>query len=150
MSDEFDVSHDNRFSPFWPMLIVVLGLFLWFGLQDYELNRQRGVNDQQLQSAIPAVGQAQAYASRYVALMKDLVEDLAKESLPRPRSSRMRCKPAGSSFSPTARTARPLPPTQPLPPSNRYFLVAFAGGFAEGWFVDGGLAAGRFVPFNRD
>ena len=78
MSDEFDSSSENNFSAFWPVLILAAGLIIWFSIQDYELARQRSVYGKQLESAVPAVSQAQAYANRYVALMKDLVDTAQK------------------------------------------------------------------------
>jgi cytoskeletal protein RodZ len=80
MSDEFDNSPESSFSPFWPILIVVVGLVSWFGIQDYELNRQRSAYSVQIQNAIPSINQAQSYANRYVSLMKDLVETSQKNS----------------------------------------------------------------------
>ena len=80
MSDEFDNSPETSFSPFWPILILVVGMVSWFGIQDYELNRQRSAYDQQIQNALPSVNQAQSYANRYVSLMKDLVETAQKNS----------------------------------------------------------------------
>ena len=79
MSDEFDTIPDsNHFSSFWPMLMVIAGLIIWFAVQDYELNRQRVIYDQQIANAMPTVNKAQVYSNRYVALMKDMVETAQK------------------------------------------------------------------------
>ena len=79
MSDEFDQNPENNFSPFWPLLILLIGLFLWSSYQVYATNQQRNVYDKQFQAAIPTITQAQDVSTRYVALMKDLVETSAKD-----------------------------------------------------------------------
>jgi hypothetical protein len=78
MSEEFDQSPEN-FSPFWPLLILAVGLLLWSGYQVYATNSQRVVYDKQFQAAIPTITEAQNVSTRYVALMKDLVETSAKD-----------------------------------------------------------------------
>ena len=79
MSDEFDQNPENNFSPFWPLLILLIGLFLWSSYQVYATNQQRNVYDKQFQAAIPTINEAQNVSTRYVALMKDLVETSAKD-----------------------------------------------------------------------
>jgi len=81
MSDEYDPIPDNSYSPFWPLLIIVTGLLIWFAVQDYELNGQRSAynkqfEDKQFQATI---AEAQNIETRYVALMKDLVQTAQKE-----------------------------------------------------------------------
>ena len=80
MSDDFDHNPDNNYSAFWPLLIVVSGLFLWSAYQVYATNSQRNVYDRQFQAALPTINQAQNVSTRYVALMKDLVETSAKDA----------------------------------------------------------------------
>ena len=79
MSDEFDQNPENNFSPFWPLLILISGLFLWSAYQVYATNSQRSVYDRQFQAAVPTINEAQNVSTRYVALMKDLVETSAKD-----------------------------------------------------------------------
>jgi len=79
MSDEFDHNPENNYSSFWPLLILLIGLFLWSGYQVYATNSQRNVYDKQFQSALPTITEAQNVSTRYVALMKDLVETSAKD-----------------------------------------------------------------------
>jgi len=79
MSDEFDQNPENNFSPFWPLLILITGLFLWSAYQVYATNSQRTVYDKQFQAALPTINEAQNVSTRYVALMKDLVETSAKD-----------------------------------------------------------------------
>ena len=79
MSDEFDQTPDSTFSSFWPLFILVTGLLLWSGYQVYATNSQRVVFDKQFQAAVPTITEAQNVSTRYVALMKDLVETSAKD-----------------------------------------------------------------------
>jgi hypothetical protein len=79
MSDEFDQDTEHTYSSFWPLFIVVVGLFLWSGYQVYATNSQRVVYDKQFEAAVPTITQAQNLSTRYVSLMKDLVETSAKD-----------------------------------------------------------------------
>jgi hypothetical protein len=79
MSDEFDHIPENNFSSFWPLLILMIGLLVWSGYQVYATNSQRNVYDKQFQAAIPTITEAQNMSTRYVALMKDLIETSAKD-----------------------------------------------------------------------
>jgi len=79
MSDEFESTSENHYSPFWPLLILVIGLLVWSGYQVYATNKQRTLNEQQFQTALPTITQAQNVSTRYVALMKDLVETAQKD-----------------------------------------------------------------------
>ena len=79
MSDEFDPVPETHYSPFWPLLILVVGLFIWSGYQVYAANSQRNVYTRQVQSALPAIGEAQTISNRYVALMQDLVATSQKD-----------------------------------------------------------------------
>jgi hypothetical protein len=81
MSDEFDSGSDNNHSSFWPLLILTSGLIIWFGVGDYQLNKQRSSFDQQFQAALPTITEAQNVSTRYVALMKDLVQTSAKDEI---------------------------------------------------------------------
>jgi len=80
MSEEYDDNESIAFSPFYPLLVLLIGLILWAGYQVYAANSQRSVYEQQFQSAIPAINQAQNVKDRYVALMKDLIETSAKNT----------------------------------------------------------------------
>jgi len=72
MSEE---AYDNEsFSPFYPLLVLLVGLILWLGYQDFEANLQRSALSAQLQAAVPSLTQAKNIQDRYVALMKDLIE----------------------------------------------------------------------------
>jgi hypothetical protein len=79
MSDEFDNDEDNDYSSFWPLLILVSGLLIWFAFQDYELNFQRSAYDKQFQSELTTISEAQTIENKYVALMNDLYQTSAKD-----------------------------------------------------------------------
>jgi len=81
MSEEFENNTETTYSSFWPLIILVTGLFIWFGLQDYLLNNQRSAYEKQFhdQQFLNVVGQADNVSTRYVSLMKDLVETSAKD-----------------------------------------------------------------------
>jgi hypothetical protein len=78
MSDEFDPNPENRYSSFWPLLILVTGLFIWFGYQVYVTNIQRTVYDQQLQAVGPTLTEAQNVSTKYKALVSDLYQTAQK------------------------------------------------------------------------
>jgi hypothetical protein len=58
---------------------LIGGLFIWSGYQVYATNSQRVVYDKQFLAAEPTIQEAQNVSTRYVALMKDLVETSAKD-----------------------------------------------------------------------
>ena len=74
MSDEFDHSLEPRFSSFIPLIIALSAFIVWFLIQDYELNQQRSLLNQNIAKAKPTVDEAIQVSQRYVALMKDLVK----------------------------------------------------------------------------
>ncbi len=78
MSEEFDQPSEN-FSPFIPLVILAVGLLILAGYQVYATNSQRVVYDKQFVAAEPTIQEAQNVSTRYVALMKDLVETSAKD-----------------------------------------------------------------------
>jgi hypothetical protein len=53
----------------------------WAGYQVFATNSQRNVYDKQFQAEIPTINEAQNISTRYVALMKDLVETSAKDDV---------------------------------------------------------------------
>jgi len=79
MSDEFDHNPETHYSPFWPLVILISGILIWSAYQVYATNSQRNVYDRQFQAALPTITEAQNVSTRYVALMKDLVETSAKD-----------------------------------------------------------------------
>jgi hypothetical protein len=79
MSDEYN-NDSPTFSPFYPLLVLLIGLVAWSGYQVFAANSQRSVYNQQFQAAIPTINQAQNIKDRYVALMKDLIETSSKNA----------------------------------------------------------------------
>jgi hypothetical protein len=79
MSDEFEQTTENNFSSFWPLLVVIIALLVWSAYQVYATNQQRIVYDKQFENAKPTIAEAENISTRYVALMKDLVETSAKD-----------------------------------------------------------------------
>ena len=81
MSDELEHIPENDFSLFWPMLILVAGFLIWFGVQDFELNNTRSNLQKQLDAAQPTINQAHNIRDHYVALMKDVLQTAQKDSV---------------------------------------------------------------------
>lgn len=81
MSDELEHLSENNLSPFWPMLILVIGFLIWYGVQDFELNNQRSGLQKQLEAAQPTINQAHNIRDHYVALMKDVLQTAQKDSV---------------------------------------------------------------------
>jgi len=80
MSEEFDsIPAEVHFSSFVPLTVLLVGFLIFFGYQDYQLNAQRAAYDQQLTSAMPVYNQAVAYAAKYKAVLKDLIDASPKD-----------------------------------------------------------------------
>ena len=62
-----------------PLFILVGAILIWSGYQDYAVNSQRAVYHAQFEAALPAINQAEGVQTRYVNLMKDLVQTSAKD-----------------------------------------------------------------------
>jgi hypothetical protein len=78
MSDEFEPNPENNYSTFWPLLILISGLFVWFAIQDYELNLQRRFYDQQVTGAASTIDAAQGWQGRFASILKDLNDTSTK------------------------------------------------------------------------
>jgi len=81
MSDEFNQTHEESYSSFWPVFILLLALITWFGLQDFQLIRQRAAFQTQLDNAGPTLTDAGNISNRYVSLMQDLVQTAQKDTV---------------------------------------------------------------------
>jgi cytoskeletal protein RodZ len=81
MSEEYDneSTSTSAYSPFYPLLILLVGLIIWSGYQVFMANQQRSANAAQIAQAMPQIVQAQNIKDRYVALMKDLIETAGKD-----------------------------------------------------------------------
>lgn len=82
MSDEFDSNPVAGYSSFWPLLILTVGLLIWFGFQDYEFYREHSaysqqLEDKQFQTTLTDAGKI---TGRYVALISDLHQTAQKDS----------------------------------------------------------------------
>jgi hypothetical protein len=77
MSEEYE--NEVICSPFWPLLILLVGLLCWCGYQVYAENSQRVLNTAQVAATEPTVKAAQDVANRYVALMNDLLQTSQKD-----------------------------------------------------------------------
>lgn len=78
MSDEYETI-ETSYSPFVPLLVLVIGLLIWIGYLDFAQNSQRSVYNQQFTAAVPTINAAQGVGNKYVALMKDLLQTSAKD-----------------------------------------------------------------------
>jgi hypothetical protein len=82
MSDELEhLPSENNLSTFWPLLILVAGFLIWFGVQDFELNNQRSNLQKQLDAAQPTINEAHNIREHYVNLMKDVLQTAQKDSV---------------------------------------------------------------------
>jgi len=79
MPDEFESPSESTFSPFWPLLVLVVGLLFWSGYQVYATNSQRNVYRAQFEQAKPTLVEAQNVTQHYNALMQDLVQTAGKD-----------------------------------------------------------------------
>jgi hypothetical protein len=74
------MSDDDEFhSPFWPLVIVFVGILLWNAFQYYQLITERSLLVQQTDSLAPAVTQAQGAQTRLVSFVTDLLQTSAKD-----------------------------------------------------------------------
>jgi hypothetical protein len=83
MSDEYSEEIqpvEEQFSAFWPLLILVLGLFFWSGFQAYSTFRQCSNLNAQLEAAGPVAKQAQDAQSKLYALAEDLLQTSTKDA----------------------------------------------------------------------
>jgi hypothetical protein len=83
MSDEYgneEESIEERFSAFWPLLILMAGLFLWSGYQAYSAFRQSSNLNAELEAAAPTVKAAQEVQSKLYGLAQDLLQTSAKDT----------------------------------------------------------------------
>ena len=85
MSDDFTTEEEVEalpvyFSPFWPLLILMVGFTLWLGYQDFELNAQRSALVAEFTEAGPTIESAEKLQARYNSMMKDLIDSSSKDS----------------------------------------------------------------------
>ena len=83
MSDEYgneEDSSEEQFSAFWPLLILIAGLFLWSGFQAYTTFRQESNLNAELESAAPTLKAAQDAQTKLYALAQDLLQTGTKDN----------------------------------------------------------------------
>ncbi|MCE0522241.1 MAG: hypothetical protein LV480_04955 [Methylacidiphilales bacterium] len=80
MSDEFEPQPAPNHSSFWPLLLLALGLFIFFGYQDLTLYRQGDFYKHQVISAADTLKAANGWRNRYGSIIKDLNETGAKDT----------------------------------------------------------------------
>jgi hypothetical protein len=84
MSDELDPHSEPVFSSFWPLLILLIGLLIWLGTQDFFMNIQWSGLSTTLKQAAPAVNEAKYWHRRYDALVDDLYKTAQKDDAAKP------------------------------------------------------------------
>jgi hypothetical protein len=80
---EYEHEHSSsnvRYSSFWPLLIMLLGLTLWCGYQLYAMNGQCNAINQQYTALEPSVAPAQNMRDKFASVGKDLVDVAAKDA----------------------------------------------------------------------
>lgn len=84
MSDEYgneeNSSSRKRFSAFWPLFILTVGLLFWSSFQAYSSYRQNANLNAQIEAATPVVKQAQEVQNKLYALAQDLLQASAKDT----------------------------------------------------------------------
>jgi hypothetical protein len=83
MSEEYgndEVSIEEGYSAFWPLFILLAGLFLWAGFQTYSSFRQNSNLNAQLEAAAPTVKEAQEAQNKLYGLAQDLLQTSAKDN----------------------------------------------------------------------
>jgi hypothetical protein len=123
MSDEFDHSSDNNYSSFWPLLILVISLLIWFGYEDYILNNERSFYSQQIQGAGDTITAAKGWQGRYAAIIKDLSDTSAKDTNAAPifqaavqagvQAGLLQVHPNATNSAPTSAEPASMPPPAP-------------------------------------
>ena len=116
MSDEYETT-ETSYSPFVPLLILLIGLFAWLGYHVYAQNETRRNYEQQFQAALPTINAAQGVGNKYVALMKDLLQTSAKDQYAAQivkdaiKAGWIRVNPSGTPTAGTNTTTTPAAPT---------------------------------------
>ncbi len=99
-----------EYSPFWPLLILFVGLTIWAGYQLYAMNSQRMAIVNEYQQLTPSLEPAQNVQKRFYAFCQDLYTTSAKDQY-----AAQIVKEAGIRFTPgpggaSGTNATPTPP----------------------------------------
>lgn len=133
MSEEYEhetietveTTDEVHYSPFVPLLILVIGILIWVGYQDYAQNSQRALYNQQFTAAVPTINAAQGVGTKYVALMKDLLQTSAKNQYAAQivkdaiQAGWIRVNPNGTNTTTTPAAPTPSTDSTPAPASNK-------------------------------
>ncbi len=68
-----------EYSPFWPLLILLVGLTLWAGYQLYAMNTQRMAIVSEYQQLAPNIEPARNIQNRFFAFCQDPYQSRAKD-----------------------------------------------------------------------
>jgi hypothetical protein len=79
MSEVYEEDHES-YSPFWPLLVLIVGLLFWSGYQVYVAYIEKSNFDIELRNAGPAIAQAQKSEAQLFSLFQDLVQTSAKDA----------------------------------------------------------------------
>jgi hypothetical protein len=83
MSDEYSNEEDSsteRFTAFWPLLILIGGLLIWSGFQAYSAYRQNANLNAEIEAATPTLKAAQEVQTKLYALAQDLLQTGTKDT----------------------------------------------------------------------
>jgi hypothetical protein len=83
MSDEYSNEEDSsneQFAAFWPLLILIAGLFFWSAFQAYSSYRQSSNLNAELEIAAPTVKKAQEVQTKLYGLAQDLLQTSTKDN----------------------------------------------------------------------
>lgn len=111
MSDDFD--NEPSYSPFWPLLIFLVGFALSLTYQLYVVNAQRVLFSQQFQTLLPVVNQAQGAKAKLYAVAEDLLKTSAKNQYAAQivKESNIQIRPNGAGAAPAAAPATTASPS---------------------------------------
>jgi hypothetical protein len=79
MSEEYEIE-ETSYTPFYPLLVLLIGLTLWSGYQLYSVASERGALKSQFESAIPTINAAQNAKTKLYSLAQDLIQTGAKDN----------------------------------------------------------------------
>jgi len=95
---------EPAYSTFWPLLILLVGLILWFGYQAYSAYAQKSALNDQFDAALPQIQQAQGLQQKLYALAQDLIQTGAKDPYAAQivKEANIQVRPNGNAAAPAA------------------------------------------------
>ena len=79
MSEQYVEEAEETFSPFWPLLVLIVGLIIWFGYQTYAAYTQSTAFATEFKNAQPTISAAQNAESKLFAVFQDLQQTAVKD-----------------------------------------------------------------------